>query len=111
LSGFEEEQELPLGLYLQAAPARDIIARMLFNLKDIHAAQEDWGRLIAVLDRLIVLLPQAWPEYRDRGLAHAEAGHRGHALEDLETYLANEQTAADRSAIASRVADLRRTTH
>jgi len=111
LSGFDEEQELPLGLYLQAAPARDIIARMLFNLKDIHAAQEDWNRLINVLDRLIVLLPQSWPEYRDRGLAHAEVGHRGHALEDLETYLANEQQAADRSAIASRVAELRRTTH
>ncbi|MDD2918481.1 tetratricopeptide repeat protein [Rhodoferax sp.] len=111
LNGFDEEQELPLGLYLQAAPPRDIIARMLFNLKDVHAAQEDWGRLIAVLDRLIVLLPQSWPEYRDRGLAHAEAGHRGHALEDLETYLANEQQAADRSAIVNRVAELRRTTH
>ncbi len=111
LSGFDVEQELPLGLYLQAAPARDIIARMLFNLKGIHAAQEDWCRLINVLDRLIVLLPQSWPEYRDRGLAHAEAGHRGHALEDLETYLANVHQAADRSAIASRVADLRRATH
>jgi len=111
LNGFDEEQELPLGLYLQAAPGRDIIARMLFNLKQIHVAQEDWGRLIAVLDRLIVLLPQAWSEYRDRGLAHAEAGHPGHALEDLETYLANEQQAADRSAIANRVTELRRATH
>jgi len=111
LNGFGEEQDLPLGLYLQAAPARDIIARMLFNLKELHAAQEDWGRLIAVLDRLIVLLPQAWPEYRDRGLAHAEAGHRGRALEDLETYLANEQQAVDRNAIANRVVELRRATH
>jgi regulator of sirC expression with transglutaminase-like and TPR domain len=105
-----DDSDLPLGLYLQAAPPRDIIARMLFNLKDIHAAQEDWGRLIAVLDRLIVLLPQAWPEYRDRGLAHAEAGRPGHALEDLETYLANELHAADRSAINKRVAELRRAT-
>ncbi|PKO61523.1 MAG: transglutaminase [Betaproteobacteria bacterium HGW-Betaproteobacteria-18] len=111
LGGLDDDQELPLGLYLQAAPARDIIARMLFNLKDIHAAQEDWSRLIAVQDRLIVLLPQAWPEYRDRGLAHAEAGHPGHALEDLETYLANEPQAPDRGAIANRVAELRRATH
>ena len=109
-AGFDDDQDLPLGLYLQAAPARDIIARMLFNLKDIHAAQEDWGRLIAVLDRLIVLLPQAWPQYRDRGLAHAEAGHPGHALEDLETYLANATEIGDRRAIAARVGELRRTT-
>ncbi|MDO9145468.1 SirB1 family protein [Rhodoferax sp.] len=110
LGGLDDEQELPLGLYLQAAPPRDIIARMLFNLKDIHAAQEDWPRLITVLDRLIVLLPQAWPEYRDRGLAHAEAGHPGHALEDLETYLANATEIGDRRAIAARVGELRRAT-
>lgn len=110
MGGLDDNQELPLGLYLQAAPPRDIIARMLFNLKDIHAAQEDWPRLITVLDRLIVLLPQAWPEYRDRGLAHAEAGHPGHALEDLETYLANATEAGDRRAIAARVSELRRAT-
>jgi regulator of sirC expression with transglutaminase-like and TPR domain len=110
LGGLDDDQELPLGLYLQAAPPRDIIARMLFNLKDIHAAQEDWPRLITVLDRLIVLLPQAWPEYRDRGLAHAEAGHPGHALEDLETYLANATEIGDRRAITARVGELRRAT-
>jgi regulator of sirC expression with transglutaminase-like and TPR domain len=110
IGGLDDDQELPLGLYLQAAPPRDIIARMLFNLKDIHAAQEDWPRLITVLDRLIVLLPQAWPEYRDRGLAHAEAGHPGHALEDLETYLANATEIGDRRAIAARVGELRRAT-
>ncbi|MCM2341586.1 tetratricopeptide repeat protein [Rhodoferax sp.] len=110
LAGLDEDQELPLGLYLQAAPPRDIIARMLYNLKDIHVAQRDWPRLIMVLDRLIVLLPQAWSEYRDRGLAHAEAGHPGHALEDLETYLANATEAGDRRDIAARVSELRRAT-
>ncbi len=110
LDGLDDDQDLPLGLYLQAAPPRDIIARMLLNLKDIHAAHEDWARLIAVLDRLIVLLPEAWPEYRDRGLAHAEAGHTGHALEDLETYLANASDIGDRRAILARIGELRRTT-
>ena len=52
MTGLVDEQEVPLGLYLQAAAPRDIISRMLHNLKDIHAAQEDWGRLVAVLDRL-----------------------------------------------------------
>ena len=110
LAGLDDDQELPLALYLQAATPRDIIARMLYNLKDIHATQRDWPRLIMVLDRLIVLLPQAWSEYRDRGLAHAEAGHPGHALEDLETYLANATEAGDRRDIAARVSELRRAT-
>lgn len=82
-SGLVDEFEVPLGLYLQASPPRDIIARMLRNLKEIHTSQEDWSRLIAVQDRLIVLLPQAWTEYRDRGLAHAEAGHAARALQEI----------------------------
>ena len=107
-SGLADEFNVPLGLYLQVAPPRDIIARMLRNLKEIHTSQEDWARLIAVQDRLIVLLPQAWAEYRDRGLAHAEAGNLGHALTDLESYLRNAQQDLDMAAISGRVAELRR---
>jgi regulator of sirC expression with transglutaminase-like and TPR domain len=107
-SGLLDEFEVPLGLYLQVASPRDIIARMLRNLKEIHKTQEDWPRLVAVQDRLIVLLPQAWAEYRDRGLAQAEVGHSGRALVDLETYLVNAPAGADTEAIALRVAELRR---
>jgi regulator of sirC expression with transglutaminase-like and TPR domain len=107
-SGLLDEFEVPLGLYLQVASPRDIIARMLRNLKEIHNTQEDWPRLVAVQDRLIVLLPQAWAEYRDRGLAQAEVGHSGRALQDLETYLVNAPAGVDTEAIALRVAELRR---
>lgn len=107
-SGQLDEFEVPLGLYLQVAPSRDIIARMLRNLKEIHTSQEDWSRLIAVQNRLIVLLPEAWSEYRDRGLAHAELDHIELALADLDTYLANARTELDMAAIAGRVAELRR---
>ena len=107
-SGLVDEFDVPLGLYLQAAPPRDIIARMLRNLKEIHRAQEDWQRLIAVQSRLIILLPDAWAEYRDRGLAHAEQGHTALAVVDLETYLSHALEALDIDAIAERVAALRR---
>lgn len=107
-SGLVDEFEVPLGLYLQAAPPRDIIARMLRNLKELHRSEEDWQRLIAVQDRLIVLVPDAWAEYRDRGLAHAEQGHTALAVVDLETYLIHAQDALDIDAIADRVAELRR---
>jgi regulator of sirC expression with transglutaminase-like and TPR domain len=107
-SGLVDEFEVPLGLYLQVTPSRDIIARMLNNLKEIHTSQEDWSRLIAVQDRLIVLLPQTWSEYRDRGLAHAELGQLDLALADLDTYLVNAKTELDMAAIAGRVAELRR---
>ena len=107
-SGLVDEFEVPLGLYLQATPPRDIVARMLRNLKEIHKTQRDWVRTISVLDRLIVLLPQAWAEYRDRGLAHAELGHAELAVADLEAYLVNVEEGLDIDAISARAAELRR---
>ena len=107
-SGLLDELETPLGLYLQTAPSRDIIARMLRNLKEIHKQQSDWQRLLAVQERLIVLLPQSWPEYRDRGLAHAELGHIEQALSDLECYLVHADDQVNLDAIADWVDALRR---
>ena len=107
-SGLADEFEVPIGLYLQSVPSRDIISRMLRNLKEIHKTQRDWQRLIAVLDRLIVLQPEAWAEYRDRGLALAEEGEPGRAVPDLEIYLDHAEDALDLDAMADRLAQLRR---
>lgn len=106
-SGLTADFDVPMGLYLQVEPPRDIIARMLRNLKEIHTVQQDWPALIAVQNRLIALLPQAWTEYRDRGLAHAQAGHSRAALKDLETYLFNALECPDMVEIAERAAELR----
>jgi len=106
----DSEYDTPLGLYLQSAPPRDIISRMLHNLKEIHRTQEDWPRLIAVVDRLIVLHPNAWAEYRDRGLAWAVQGEAARAVPDLEQYLANADTAPDIAGVSKRLAELRRET-
>ncbi|MFZ3126923.1 MAG: tetratricopeptide repeat protein [Rhodoferax sp.] len=107
-NGLLDEFEAPLGLYLQTAPPRDIIARMLRNLKEIYESQRDWQRLLAVQERLVVLLPESWPEYRDRGLAHAELGHAEQAVADLECYLVHADALVDVDAIAQRVDALRR---
>ena len=106
--GVVGEFDVPLGLYLQPATPREIIHRMLRNLKEVHAAQEDWQRTIAVQDRLIALTPEAWGDWRDRGLAHAAQGHTAQAVSDLETYLRHVEDALDLDVIAERVAALRR---
>jgi regulator of sirC expression with transglutaminase-like and TPR domain len=107
-NGLVDDFDVPVGLYLQAATPREILARLLRNLKEIHRTQEDWLRLIAVLDRLLVLLPDAWVEYRDRGLAWAEMGDVRLAVGDLETYVAHADDTLDRDAIAQRLQELRR---
>ena len=106
--GLVGEFEAPLGLFLQAAPPREILARMLRNLKEIHSSAEDWPRLLAVLNRLIVLLPQAHEERRDRGLAWAELGQSDKAAEDFEVYLRNRPQADDHPALSEQLERLRR---
>lgn len=101
-----DEGETPLGLYLQACPPRDVLARMLRNLKEIFRAQEDWPRMLQVLDRLVVLLPNTWTERRDRGLVHAELGHAHEALQDLRSYLEAVPEGPDALALRNRVIEL-----
>ena len=106
--GLEGEFEAPLGLFLQAAPARDVLARMLRNLKEIHRSGADWVRLLAVQERLVVLLPASAEEQRDRGLTWAELGRTVEAVRDLDAYLARCPDADDAPALAARARQLRR---
>jgi len=99
-----ERFDAPLGLYLQAAPPRDVLARMLRNLKEIHRSAEDWPRLLAVTQRLVILLPESWSERRDRGLAYAEMGFDAAAADDLRTYFEQAPDAVDRDNVAARLA-------
>lgn len=105
--GLLGEFDMPLGLFLQSASPREVVARMLRNLKEIHRAAEDWGRLLAVQQRLVILLPRDWDERRDRGLTHAELGAWDAAADDLDAYVAHSPQADDRRAIAERAAELR----
>lgn len=102
--GLVGEFEVPLGLFLQEASPREFLARLLRNLKEIHLAAEDWPALRQVQERLVRLLPEAWSEHRDRGLACAELGLDEQALTDLQTYLAHCSDAEDAPALRERMA-------
>ena len=106
--GLAGDFEVPLGLFLQAAPARDVLARLLFNLKEIAHTAEDWPRLLAVQQRLVLLLPQDAEQLRDRGLTWAELGRPAEAADDLSAYLSARPDAADAPALRERLAELQR---
>jgi regulator of sirC expression with transglutaminase-like and TPR domain len=102
------DSEVPLGLYLQSMPYRDILARMLRNLKEIYSSQSDRVRQLAVQERLVILYPESWPEYRDRGLLHLELGHMEAAANDLQCYLVHASNVADAGDIAERLESITR---
>jgi regulator of sirC expression with transglutaminase-like and TPR domain len=106
--GLQGEFDVPLGLFLQSASAREVVARMLRNLKEIHRGAGDQPRLLKVMQRLVVLLPQAWDERRDRGMVYAELGLSAAAAIDLAAYLEHAAfDAPDRTEVAERLAELR----
>lgn len=106
-TGLQGEVDLPVDLFLQPTPPRDILARMLRNLKEIHRAAQDWTRLLAVQQRLVILLPHSALERRDRGLVLESLGRWPAAAEDLEAYLAQEPKALDGPMLQERLARLR----
>jgi len=106
--GLVGDNEVPLGLFLQAAPARDVIARMLRNLKEIHLRTGDTPRLIQVLERMVIVLPQAWEEQRDLALAQADAGHHDKAVAAMAIYIENRPGADDAAPLRRRLAAWRR---
>ncbi|MCE4555160.1 SirB1 family protein [Roseateles cellulosilyticus] len=105
-SGLPDDWELPLEFFLRAATKREILARMLRNLKEVHRAAQDWPRLLAVQERLVVLLPQDAAERRDRGLVLEALGAHAAAAADLGFYLEVQPDAADAPALRQRLAVL-----
>jgi regulator of sirC expression with transglutaminase-like and TPR domain len=94
---------LPLSLFLKPATGRDIIARMLRNLKAVHRQEQRWEALLAVSNRLIVTLPDDPSEVRDRGLVQQRLGNLEAAIADLKTYLARDPDARDAALVEARV--------
>jgi regulator of sirC expression with transglutaminase-like and TPR domain len=68
-------------------PVRQVVVRMLMNLRGIYASRGEYARLLVVFDRLIDLLPDAPEELRDRGLLFGRLGAPDAAVGDLTRYL------------------------
>lgn len=105
-SDLPDDLELPLEFFLRAATKRQILARMLRNLREVHRAAHDGPRLLAVQQRLVVLLPGDAVERRERGLMLEALGAHAAAAEDLAFYLAERSEAPDAEALRGRLAVL-----
>jgi regulator of sirC expression with transglutaminase-like and TPR domain len=93
--------------HLEAVSVRQILARMLHNLKKIYVQAGDDVRALWVTDRLVLLAPDDPAERRDRGLVEARLGGQAAALSDLESYLAAAPDAEDAADVRSLCAQLR----
>ena len=94
--------------FLRAASKRDMLRRLLLNLKGLYVSVREHRRALAVVERLLLLHPDAPGELRDRGMLLLKLGRRGEAREQLQGYVAFVPQAADAARIRSLVRRLER---
>lgn len=93
--------------YLAAVTRRQMLTRMLTNLKAVYLHREDIQRALRIQDYLLAVSPWSFPDIRDRGMLRGQAGDVAGALADLDTYLEHNDTADDARVIRRTVERLR----
>jgi regulator of sirC expression with transglutaminase-like and TPR domain len=93
---------------LAPVSSRQIIFRMLNNLKAIYLKRENFRKALSVVERLVILDPTSAHEIRDRGLFYLKLEYFPQAMEDLESYLSLAPDAADAEEIRDQVENLKK---
>jgi regulator of sirC expression with transglutaminase-like and TPR domain len=99
--------ELPLDQFLEPASNRQILSRVLRNLKGIyHRESRNPQRLLDVLNRMLVLTPDASAELRDRGYVYQDLECYRAAFKDLTDYTEREPDAPDLDEVRGKLVEL-----
>ncbi len=72
---------------LARATRRQVLVRMLLNLKKLYVKMHSFPQARATTDALLALQPSSLADLRDRGLLAYHMSDFSHALRDLEEYL------------------------
>lgn len=104
--GGEVSRAIVSGL-LVAAGKKDILLRMLRNLKSIYLQAGSYDKALAILDAIVATAPGQAAEWRDRGMVYQQLECFRAALEDFEHYAGMAPDAADIAGIRQRIAGLR----
>ena len=91
---------------LAAASNKEIIMRILRNLKGIYQHHKEWPKALRAADRIISVMPGMAEEYRDRGMIYLNLECFRAALFDLQAYLAMLPVARDAASVRRQVIEL-----
>ncbi|MGD9984850.1 MAG: SirB1 family protein [Porticoccaceae bacterium] len=98
---------------LQPARKREILQRMLRNLKMIYLQREDFGESLSLCDRLLLIDADSLQDVMDRALILEKLECFGPAADELERLMTRAELAARPEAVASvarKIEQLRRRT-
>jgi regulator of sirC expression with transglutaminase-like and TPR domain len=98
--------ELPLDQFLEPATNRQILSRVLRNLKGIYRKDNKPERMLDVLNRMLLVTPDASAELRDRGYVYQRLECYRAAFKDLTDYAEREPDAPDLDEVRSKLMEL-----
>jgi regulator of sirC expression with transglutaminase-like and TPR domain len=102
-------REIALSRSLAGVGKKEILVRMLHNLKAIYLHEENYTKALSVVDR-ILLIRADWPEeLRDRGLLYEQLECAQSAIQDYRRYLELQPDGSDVREIRSRIIQLGKT--
>lgn len=104
----DDDVDEALATFLAPATKRDIIVRMLHNLKGIYLRNGDLQRALNVVQHILVLRPRHASEIRDRGLLFQELECFSSAREDYRRYLDLSPSAEDVEEVRGRLIEMER---
>ena len=105
-SGEVPVSELPLDQFLEPATKRQILSRLLRNLKGIYREKDKPERMLDVLNRMLILSPNSSTELRERGFIYQRLECWRYAAKDLTNYLEREPDAPDLDEVRASLMDL-----
>src|SRR5688572_496348 len=96
----------PLEQFLEPASNRQILARLLRNLKGIYRESDKPERVLEVLNRMLLVAPEASGELRERAYVYQRLECFRAALKDLSDYVEREPEAADLDDVRAKLVEL-----
>ena len=93
--------------FLAAATKRQILIRILTNLKGLYIAAGDHHKAFGAVDRILLIDPGLGSEIRDRGILRMQLQQTAQAIADLERYVTVQPRADDVEEVRKRLRDWR----
>jgi regulator of sirC expression with transglutaminase-like and TPR domain len=98
--------DISLKEFLSTANTREIVVRMLRNLKHIYLHKRRPDKAIWAVDRILQLMPDLLSEVKERGQLYEHLQHYQAAAEDYQNYIDKIVPSADADAVSHRLSKI-----
>jgi regulator of sirC expression with transglutaminase-like and TPR domain len=94
--------------FLHSVSKRQILTRMLNNLRSIYIGQRNFRKALTVIDFILAIHPRSPDDFRQRALLRYNEGMKRAAIDDLEEYLRLAPNASDAEEMKQTLVSIRR---